>query len=235
VSDPSLTDANRKRRIEAALGLARSGHFQGLDVIVQCLSDADEEVRLDAADASMHIGFTAALDPLSAMIRADPMSDNRSQAIYALVGLGRPAVVPVLVGALGDDDIKRRQDARAALYRVLGREVVPLLGDEDGGENRDPDEIPRTLAWWETQAQNFRAEWSYVQGKPGSPGALIEALKASPSEWPDAILNALEDWTGRNLGERPLSEIVADWERWWTDHRDEYELGRRYFYGYRVP
>ena len=235
VSDRGLEDTNPKRRIDAALELARTGDFQGLDVIVQCLGDADEEVRLSAADACMHIGSMAAFDALSAMVKGDPMSDNRNQAIYALNGIGRPAVIPVLIGALGDPDVARRADARTALYRVLGRAIVPLLGDVDGGEDLDPYEIPRISAWWQTQAPNFRGEWTYVLGRPGSPGALIEVLKESPSEWPDAILYALEDWTGRNLGERPLSEIVADWERWWRDHQTEYELGRRYFHGHPVP
>src|SRR5262245_25895757 len=128
-----LNDPNLEKRLDVALALAETGDFAGLDTIVDALASDNAEVQIKAAYYCERIGFSAAIEPLSRMAVGDQVSDNRNQAIYALAAIGRPAVVPVLIAALDDADTERRQDARTALYRVVGKGVLPFLADEDGG------------------------------------------------------------------------------------------------------
>lgn len=230
-----LSDPNPKTRLDAALALAQAGDFVGLDTIVDALASDDAEVRIKAAYCCERIGFSAAIEPLSHMVTDDPVSDNRNQAIFALVGIGRPVVVPALIAALDDDDDERREDARVALYRVIGKDVLRLLADEDGGGAREPTESDWVAAWWQTQSARFDPALVYAMGELASPGVFIHQLKATRTALPDAILNALHDWTGNNFGQSPLPKVIAKWEKWWAKNSANYEAGRRYFYGHRVP
>ena len=226
---------NAKRKLEDALALARTGDFSGLDVLVAALASDDAEVRIKAAYYCERIGFPAAIGPLSRMAAEDSESHNRNQAIYALVGVGRPAVVPALVAALNDPDGERREDARTALYRLLGRDVLPLLSDEEWGDGRDPDEAERVAEWWRKAEANFDPGLVYYMGEPASPGLFIEQLKQTQTSLPDALLNPLSDWTGEDFGQQPLPKVISRWEKWWGANREKYVPGRRYFYGHPVP
>ncbi len=230
-----LSDPNPKTRLDGALALAEVGDFAGLDTIIDALASDDAEVRIKAAYCCKRIGFSAAIEPLSHMVADDPVSDNRNQAIFALAGIGRPAVVSALITALADDDAERREDARVALYRVIGKDVLRLLADEDGGSARDPTESRRVAAWWQAQSVRFDLALVYAMGDLASPGVFIRQLRATRTALPDAILNALRDWTGNDFGQSPLPKVIAKWEKWWAKNGTNYEAGRRYFYGHRVP
>jgi hypothetical protein len=201
------------------------------------LRSENDDVRIRAAWLSGRTGSHQAMEAVADMARHDPVSANRNQAIFALVGIGRPAVVPVLAEALGDPDRERRNDARAALYRPLGRGVTRLLADEDEHDHADPQEPARVMDWWHEQSGRFDPERVYFMAEPASPGAFIGPLEARRHDVvPDAILNALSDWTGQDFGRRlPLSGAIRKWQSWWSANRDYYEAGRRYFHGYPVP
>jgi HEAT repeat protein len=230
-----LSDSNRKKELESALAQAQQGDFSGLDTIVDALTSENGEVRIKAAYYCQRIGFSAAIEPLSRMALDDPVSDNRNQAIFALVGIGRAGVVPVLISALDDEDVERREDARVALYNVLGKDVLSLLGDEEGGVDRDLAETLRLATWWETHAARFEPERVYSVGELASPGTFIGQLKAAQTSLPDAILDALCDWTGEDFGNAPLKTVITKWERWWSKNSGSYEPGRRHFFGHVVP
>lgn len=230
-----LSNPNPQTRLEVALELAKAGNFVGIDTIIDALASGNEEVRSKAAYYCARIGFSTAIEPLSYMVAHDSMSDNRNQAIFALVGIGRPAVVPALIAALDDEEDDRREDARVALYRVVGKDILQLLADDDGGDARDPAESGQVAAWWQTQSARFDPALVYAMGELASPGLFIRQLKTTRTSLPDAILNALHDWTGNDLGQSPLPEVIAKWEKWWTKNDVNYEEGRRYFYGHPVP
>lgn len=230
-----LEDLNPKQRLDAALTRAQAGDFTMLDIIADGLMSDDAEVRIRAAYCCERIGFASALDRLSQMATGDPVSDNRNQAIWGLVAIGRPGVIPALIVELGDVDDARREDARAALYRMLGREVVPLLADEEGGGEQDWSESRRVSMWWQTRSAGFDAELVYAYGMLASPAVFIQQLTVTISTLPDAILGALHDWTGEDFGQSPLPKVIAAWESWWMRNATKYEAGRRYFYSHRVP
>jgi hypothetical protein len=227
-----LKDSNPRRRLAAAMALAEAGDFGGLGVIVECLGHDDDGVRVKAARCCERIGFAAAIEALAAMAAADPVSPNRNQAIYALAAIGRPAAAPPLVEALADPDPERRDDARTALYRVVGEIVAPLLSDEI---DEDPQERSRVTEWWQGYAPRLDADRVYALGELASPGVFIDQLKASKGRHPSAWLDALANWTGQDFGEGPLSKVTAQWLKWWKANADRYEPGRRYFFGHRVP
>jgi hypothetical protein len=230
-----LNDPNPKARLDAALALAEAGDFSGLQTIVAALASDNHEVRLKAAYLCEQIGFSTAIEPLSRMALNDRQSENRKQAIFALAAIGRPAVVAPLISALDDTRVERRQDARLAQYMVLGRDVLRQLSDEDGGVERDPEEVARISEWWERESGRCDPALVYAMGEPASPGVFIRQLRAADSELPDLYLGALHDWTGEDFGEAPLQRVDARWAKWWAANEARYEPGRRYFHGHRVP
>lgn len=131
-----------ENELHAAFALAKKGDFSGLGVLVAGLGTDRNEVRLRAAYYCALVGHPAAIAPLIRMIKMDPDSDNRGQAMYALAGIGRPEVVPPLIALLGDTDPSRRSDAGTALHQVLGDRIVRLLSDEEASGSphtrRDP-------------------------------------------------------------------------------------------------
>lgn len=227
-----MADQTAKQQVNGALAAAQDGDFSGVTTIVAALTHADAGVRLRAAYCGQRIGPAAAVDPLSEMARRDPESDNRNQATYGLAGVGLPAAVAALIDVLADEDDSRRDDARTALYRVVGRRVLAQLAD---GDVRDERERDRVAEWWRTQSSRFDPARVYAMGEPASPATFIRELKASRTNLPDAYLNSLRDWTGQDFGQSPRSTVVKQWEKWWAAHRGGYEPGRRYFYGHLVP
>ena len=231
-----MSDPNLRLQLEAALNAAKTGDFSGLDAIVAAVAHEDGEVRIKAAYCCERIGFAAATDPLSRMAAGDPVSDNRNQAIYALASIGRPAVVPPLIACLSDDDPARRDDARTALYRVLGEDALRQLADEDDEGARDDGETARVTAWWDAQSARFDPARVYAFGQLAGPAVFIALLEAAAAALPDAYLDALSDWTGQDFGQTPpLSKVITKWSKWWAANSASFEPGRRYFYSHPVP
>lgn len=226
-----------KHELDDAFMLAESGDFSGLPVLVGALRSENEDARIRAAWLSGRIGSPHAMAALADMARHDPVSVIRNQAIFALAGIGRPAVVAVLAAALGDPVRDRRDDARTALYRLLGRGVIRLFAHEDANEHADPHEPVRVMAWWREHSGQFDPERVYFMAEPASPGVFIDRIEGRRHDVvPDAILNALSDWTGQDFGQRlPLAGTIRKWQTWWSANREHYEAGRRYFHGHLVP
>jgi hypothetical protein len=213
---------------------AKSGDFSGVSTILGGLSDGNQDVRLRSAYVAGRIGLPQAIEPLSVMALRDRVSDNRNQAIFALVAIGRPAAVPTLIGALHDEEVERRMDARIGLYRMLGPDVFAPLVEEDADEGPDQAEIDRVTAWWDARAAQFDAGKVYAFGVLATPEVFILQASAATAT-PDAYFHALTDWTGQDFGERPATAVLRKWMAWWSAHEREYEPGRRYFFGRLVP
>jgi HEAT repeat protein len=221
------------RALQAAVAHAQTGDFTGLEAIVRALAHDDKEIRLEAAYCCKRIGFSAALEPLCRMAHTDLASENRAQAIYALGGIGYPSAVPAIIRGLDDDEDECRTAARTVLYRMLGHEILPFLGDE--GDERDPAEMVRVAELWAKRAHHFDTTRAYAIGELAGPGVFIARLKTTATALPDAYLNLLRDWTGEDFGTSPLPQVIVNWESWWARNALQYEAGRRYFYGHPVP
>jgi len=228
----STEDTTRKAQLDTAFEQAKRGDFDKAGTIVAYLTDKNPEIRVKAAWYSQQIGIPSAIKNLANMAIKDPISDNRNQAIHALAGVGRPEVIPTLIAALNDEDDERRSDARTALYHLLGKQVLPLLADEF---ERDSDEARRLANWWEERSGNFNNSWVYFMGEAVTPESFIKELKVKRPAIPDQILFALRDWTGEDFGQEPIAKVISKWEKWWGNHKQEYIVGRRYFYGHLVP
>ncbi len=222
-----------RNRLNAALAQAEQGDFSELAFIVDALTHADASVRLRAAYVCQRIGSASAVAPLSKMATSDPASENRNQAICALATIGALDAVPALIAALDDEDGERREDARAALYQLLGDAVLRLTADEVDGP--DPAERERVADWWQQHEAGFDPALVYAFGEPASPAVFIRRIKSARSMLPDAYLDALRDWTGQDFGQKPLTKTIAKWDAWWEAHAGDYARGRRYFYGRAVP
>lgn len=228
-------------RLEAALTLAKHGDMSGRDVLLDGFQDNQEGARGLAGYYAGRIGALWAIQPLAAMLANDPHSNNRNVAIYALQDIGRAEVIPHLIKALGDEDAERREDARTALFRLLGDQVLPVLANPDdlindvtGEVERDAEEVQRVSHWWQSVAGKFQPGTAYRYGFPESPGILIAQMKAQKALPVDELLTRLEDWTGENFGSEPIAEVITRWESWWRENADKYEPGRKYFHGRRV-
>jgi hypothetical protein len=227
--------ANSRDDLEAATARVRTGDFEPLEVIIGALSHSSREIRFWAAYHCNQIGCAAAIPALSRLAVKDADSDVRSQALYALADVGRPAVVRVLIGGLRDTDPEPRAAARAGIFRMFGRQMLPLLSEEEDSGEFDPTEAKRIAAWWSEHRSRFDPRLVYAFGQPAGPGAFIRFLKASKVGGGSAMLIALKEWTGQDFDQEPLTKVIAKWEKWWSKNRSSYEPGHRYFYSYKVP
>lgn len=225
----ALTEQDVGNRLEAAFALAQHGIFEGKDVFLNALSDRQEWARLKAAEMLHQIGPSWAISQLGNLLN-DEESYIRNQAIWALVGVGRPAVVPFLIQALQDPDEERREDGRAALVLLLGKEVPVVSGLE--GETEE--EFTRVYHWWRDRQAYYDEARCYYRGNPISLGQWIRMLDTSPQPTREWITDSLKWWTGLELGSASDPKLALVWEEWWSENSHLYEVGRRYFYGHVV-
>lgn len=226
-------EAEAASAIEATIAFAIRGDFSRLEVITRALVHPERGIRLDAAYACKRIGFSSAFGELRRMALADAASENRAQALYALGGIGRPSAIPTIAEGLGDTENEVREAARTVLYRMMGMEVLPLLGDE--GDDLDPDEPKLVEQWWSIRAPFFEPDRVYALGEFASPEIFIRRLEEAVGIVPGEYLDLLRDWTGVDFGSSPMPEVIEKWTEWWKQNQGTYLVGRRYFHGWLVP
>ena len=214
-------------QIDAAHALAQKGDFDGRTVLLSSLQHLDPEVRLRATVVLQEIGPAWAIDAVGGVALEDERSYVRNQAIFALMDIWRPAVVPWLIGVLDDEDSERREDARVALYEVLGDDV-PVAADID--EEGEPEQVK---SWWRRVSETFDQGCCYYRGNPISLGEWIASLgnSAAHRSW---VLTRLGWWTGKDLGPSSSHDVAERWQRWWKENPTRFKRGRRYFHGFEV-
>src|SRR5579872_2114191 len=127
--DLQATDAATRRA--AAHQLGQLGPSRGAPLALQALGDPDDEVKLAAADAAIHLRAAGATDAVAAWLNAqDPRL--RRKACEVARALPSDRVVAPLSRTLGDPDA----DVRGAAADALGHQpsadaVPPLLGRLD--------------------------------------------------------------------------------------------------------
>jgi hypothetical protein len=130
--------ADTGRRFVALDLLARYDVTPVRRALIARLDDADELVRLAAAEALAASKVTEAADPIASWLapgRADVSPFMRRQIALALGRLGSPAGVPALASALDDPAHEVREAAVIALGEIGGPESGRLIA----GRVRDPD------------------------------------------------------------------------------------------------
>jgi hypothetical protein len=175
------------------------------------------------------IGAIWALTPLGTLLE-DNESYIRNEAIFALLGIGRPAVVSWLIKALRDEDEERREDARVALFQLLGNSVPT---SEDFGKE-DEDEAERVMQWWQKESTHFDPALCYYRGKPISLGDWITSLRTGSRAYLEWAAPRLHWWTGVDFGSTLSPEFAERWEQWWQQNNTLSQTGCRYFYGHVV-
>jgi hypothetical protein len=226
-------DADQESAMQSALAFAMRGDFSKLGSIVSALENVERGVRLEASYCCKRIGFSGASQQLCRMALSDTASENRAQAIYGLGGIGRPSAIPTIAKGLDDAEDEVREAARTVLYRMVGPEVLPMLGDE--GDDRDSNESEVVERWWSIRAPHFDSGRAYALGELASPMIFIGRLEEAAGVVPSAYLNLLHDWTGEDFGSSPVDQVIARWQDWWKMNHGNYLPGIRYFYGHLVP
>jgi hypothetical protein len=236
-----IVSSEPKARIEAAFELAKLGIFHGVATLMVELGSSSWSVRSSAAHYLGRIGAPRSLPLLAKIAESDPESQTRNVGIYALEGLGRGACISPLIACLDDSDPARREDARTALVRVLGKSVLSVLSDdmelydEDAGEpGKDVGEVSRVRSWFTSVSSQFLPDKVYYMGVFAHPRVFIAQLRENMNTPMDAVLMKLEDWTGESFGSKPIKKVVGQWESWLGKHGGEYQAGQRYFYGYKI-
>jgi HEAT repeat protein len=151
----------------AGIGLAYAGK-PGIDFLIASLEHSDPKIREDTAHVPQWTAdpkvkgppLKALEDPIPRVraiaviaLRRHPdrevaqalgglLDDGlRGTAVWALASIGRPAV-PELVRALGNEDVRVREEAAYALSNIPDPSTVPALVDALG----DPAPLVRGLA-----------------------------------------------------------------------------------------
>jgi hypothetical protein len=135
---------------------------------------------------------------------------------------------------LQDIDPARRDDARTALYRVVGTEVVALVIYEDDEGCVGSDEVNAIREWWDGARRRFDEREAYFLGDPTNPRRVVEEIEHQGPALPDAYVQMLENWTGEEFGRDSIADVLARIRAFLANH-EEFEPGQRYFYSHRVP
>jgi cellulose synthase operon protein C len=127
--DLGATDPATRRN--AAHRLSELGPGRGGPLAIEALGDADDEVRIAAAEAAIRLRAAGATDAVMGWLNA-PDARLRRMACEVARALPDPRVVALLGRALGDPDAEVRAAAADALGHQASAEAVPpLLGRLD--------------------------------------------------------------------------------------------------------
>ncbi len=130
------TQAESESRAQAALALGQYGTPAAVSALAAGLGDFDAQVR-DSCAAGAQSSGAAAVGPLTAAL-ASGETVKRTAAAEALGGIGTPAAVAALTGALNSPAAPSavREGAAVGLGRSGSPSVIPTLvaalGDRDG-------------------------------------------------------------------------------------------------------
>jgi HEAT repeat protein len=122
---PALGDRSPTVRALAAWSLSAAGDPELAHALRPLLDDDAERVRASAAWALGQLRALVAADWLAACVRADPSDLVRYRAVAGLGALGQPAVLPVLLEALGDSAAAVREQAAISALPLLGNGALP--------------------------------------------------------------------------------------------------------------
>jgi HEAT repeat protein len=176
--DPAVR-ADAIRRIAADDDPSHAG-----PAIAALLTDGDELVRAEAADAVGQLGYQAAVDVVRGLLRSDGSALVRAAAAETLGDLGQPAALAELVGALDDEDSAVRGYAANAIGLLGTASMLPVLDLRLGVEP-----VP-----------SVRVELiggRYRLGAPDALAELIAVLDAMDLDLGYNVLNVWDDLTSR--------------------------------------
>jgi len=118
---------------------------------VERLNSPSADVRAGAAEALAYLRAYAAADAL-AEAAGDRQATVRREAVMALGWCGGRDQVPLLLGALEDDDWVVRQAARAALANLTG---MQWAFDALGTPQQRDQQAAAWRQWWQRTSQQF--------------------------------------------------------------------------------
>jgi HEAT repeat protein len=120
-------------RLSAARRLGTLGRTRGGPLALAALEDADDDVRLAAADAAIRLRAPGATERVASWVGA-PSARLRRKACEVAGAMPATGAIAVLARALGDPETEVREAAARALGRQGAAEAVtPLLGRLDDG------------------------------------------------------------------------------------------------------
>ncbi len=196
--------------------------------LISALTDEDEQVRIDAADALAELSDDLAIEPLKEAL-VDPVSYVRLRAARALGNLHTPLAVPPLIEALKDEKSEVRSQVVSSLARLPFELTIELLTKElngnfaesaayilgETGDLRAVEPLLRLLQRTSKEESYIRASVVEALGKLGDKRAvepLIEVLKSDPKGMVrrSAVksLGLLDD----QRAIEPLTEALCDFE-----------------------
>lgn len=234
----ALKDENPKVRERTVRALGNIKYNRALQPLVSALSDNTLAVRKAAAvalgnmkdpravqplasalkkETSPHGGYTIAMalgslgessiEPLLRLLRENNPK-VRKQAVRGLGKTKNPRILDAVITALQDEDAAVRVDAVCALGDIGGSRVVEPLIEALKDESR-----------------GVRAHAAKKLGKQKNKQAimpLIAALRSETDKWiRDDFRRALQSTTGVKYSQAK-SFSPNDWERWWQEHRAEF-------------
>ena len=148
-------------RSSAIATLASQGNSQGIDALIQVLSDSDSMVRREAAMALQQLDATRAAEPLLQALRVESNDLTLWSMLEAIGELAMPDVLPKLESLRTAGSLLTRIEVKKSVARIQARYA-------DGGTATSP----------ETSAPESRD--AQVDTNEPSPAGSLEDSQATP-------------------------------------------------------
>lgn len=123
-----LSQKSKKKRIEAACGLAEIGDPSGLNILLECLDDSKAKYKWQGLSGLFEIGDKINLEEQSVIKIAAMLKEKderiRNNAFCILKELKHPASIPALIEGLSNEDISI---SCITIFEAIGKPSVPAL------------------------------------------------------------------------------------------------------------
>lgn len=176
--DALRTGETKTQRAVAARLLGEMKYQQAREALLEAAWDEEYPLRCEAVKALTNLGWQPATDAEQALqLIVQPPRDE--ELVRRLVGIGKPAVAPLIASLRHDDERGSRINYRAVMARVLG-----AIGDETAAQA-----LADAATDYNYMLRAIAAD-ALVKIGPASVEPLLGKLRCGPRN-PEDILKAL--------------------------------------------
>jgi hypothetical protein len=193
---------NKGEKIELLEGIGLTDNKKVFDLVLLALDDADEDVRITAANL-LDSFDSAALIPCVTKAMADPNAEVRTAAVNALENVDSPEVANILLRGIGDKD------------EVVRDTVFNVLSDKDPGTKEAI--AKKAISSQYPDVKSKIADMLIEIPSHNVMNILIDGLKDKDPEFREEVKSTISFFLNEEF------EDYDDAKRWWTKNKNRFD------------